>query len=199
MEAIILIGGAPTAGKSYAAEALSKRFGIPWISTDMIRDIMVTTADRAKYPSLFDNEHVMPEHYLTTLSAEEIVQHQNLESDSVWEGVRAFVEKNYNWPSFIVEGVAVLPHLVQRDLSADPRVLPYFMSSKDENQIREVVYKRGLWADAKSYSDELKPKEIAWVQEFNKWLAKEVKQHSYPSFTTGDIDGMGKDIRSKLL
>jgi len=38
MKKIILIGGAPTAGKSYVAEKIAKELGIPWISTDTIEN-----------------------------------------------------------------------------------------------------------------------------------------------------------------
>lgn len=34
---IILIGGAPTTGKTTLAKALSRVLGLPWISTDHIR------------------------------------------------------------------------------------------------------------------------------------------------------------------
>ena len=37
---IILIGGAPTIGKSFLAKKLSEEMKIPWISTDTIREFM---------------------------------------------------------------------------------------------------------------------------------------------------------------
>jgi 2-phosphoglycerate kinase len=47
---IILIGGAPTVGKTSIAKLLSKHLGIPWISTDMIREIMRGTVDNEELP-----------------------------------------------------------------------------------------------------------------------------------------------------
>ncbi len=40
MERIILIGGAPTVGKTFIAKELSKKLFLPWISTDTIRSLM---------------------------------------------------------------------------------------------------------------------------------------------------------------
>jgi len=196
MDKIILIGGAPTAGKSHTAEELSKRLGIPWISTDMIREIMRVVADRNKYPAIFDLEEVTAEQHLTKLSPTEIVAHQNAESESVWEGIKAFIEKTYNWNECIIEGVAILPHLVNKDFLGDTKVSTYFLFNKDEEQIRDVVYNRGLWDEAKKYSDELKPKEVAWVIEFNAWLKGELQKYTYKSFVTGDIDAIEEDIKT---
>lgn len=50
---IILIGGAPTVGRSTMAKFLSERLGIPWISTDQTRAIMQAVVSKDAYPALF--------------------------------------------------------------------------------------------------------------------------------------------------
>jgi 2-phosphoglycerate kinase len=49
------------------------------------------------------------------LSAEEIIKHQDAESEEVWVGVKALIDNSYPWKSFIIEGVAIVPHFVKQD------------------------------------------------------------------------------------
>lgn len=87
----ILIGGAPTAGKSTIAQLLSKHLDLPWMSTDQIREIMRTVADRATQPMLFEPEGYSAERFLTEFSAEEIATMEMLQGDAVWPGVRKII------------------------------------------------------------------------------------------------------------
>lgn len=85
---IILIGGAPTMGKSTIAVLLSKHLGLPWISTDQIREIMRTVASRKDFPKLFNPEGYSAERFLTEFSAEQIVNMEMDEGEDVWLGVK---------------------------------------------------------------------------------------------------------------
>jgi len=53
MQRIILIGGAPTTGKSTIAMRLSEELHLPVISTDQIRTIIQSIADPHIHPNLF--------------------------------------------------------------------------------------------------------------------------------------------------
>lgn len=87
---VILIGGAPTSGKSTIAGELSRRLGLPWISTDRIRSIMRTVATPETLPDLF-NPTDDPEEFLTRYSAEEIARMEMRQGRAVWPGVRAYI------------------------------------------------------------------------------------------------------------
>ena len=52
--------------------------------------------------------------------------------------------------------------------------------NSNKERIKEIIYTRGLWTDAKKYSDSLKNKEIEWVLAFNAWLENELKGYDYP-------------------
>ena len=117
MEKIILIGGSPTAGKSFTARKIAEELKLPWISTDTVREQMRKIVRREDFPKLFSHSGGPPEmavEYLSKNSAEEIVKNQNYESADVWKGVKALIETDYVWGSFIIEGVAILPHLVEK-------------------------------------------------------------------------------------
>ena len=50
---IILIGGSPTAGKSYTARKISEELKLPRVSTDTIRGMMRGIVRKKDYPDLF--------------------------------------------------------------------------------------------------------------------------------------------------
>jgi len=61
MNKIILIGGSPTAGKSYTARKIAESFKLPWISTDTIRDQMRKIVREKDFPNLFTHSEATPE------------------------------------------------------------------------------------------------------------------------------------------
>ncbi len=181
---IILIGGAPTVGKSYLARALAEKLKLPWISTDTIREWMRrVVTHREDFPHLFDfdeRELADPVEYLDGHTAQQIVDHQNLESEQIWKGVQALVESDYVWGSFIVEGVAILPEQAAGLMGKDKRVKAVFLADHDTDRLRNVIYTRGLWDDAGKYPDSVKSKELEWVMLFNDWIERECKKFGLP-------------------
>lgn len=181
MKKVVLIGGAPTSGKSYLARKMSESLKLPWISTDVVREWMRKISDLTKYPELsrFTYEEGAAERYLTTHSPEKIVEEQNIESVDVWKGVGALIEADYVWTNFIVEGVAVLPKLVSEAKFEGTEIKPIFLIEENEERIRDIVYKRGLWDDANKYPDSVKDIEIKWASLFNKWIKSEADKYGY--------------------
>lgn len=178
---IILLGGAPTVGKSTIAQALAKHLGIPWISTDQIREIMRVTANRTEKPELFPPADYSGEKFLTTFSAEEIVQMEMAQGEATWPGIKKIIEDEYPWDDgFVVEGVAILPHLVAQDFSDDPDIKAVFLVDENSDRMREVIYTRGLWDSAKTYSDDVKEKEVEWATLFSHTLKAEVEKYGFP-------------------
>lgn len=48
MRKVVLIGGAPTVGKSFTARRISEELKMPWISTDTVREMMRKIVDKNK-------------------------------------------------------------------------------------------------------------------------------------------------------
>lgn len=109
---------------------------------------------------------------------EDVVAHQIAESREVWRGVRAIIEEEYSWDSFIVEGVAILPDLVAA--LNDKAIHAAFLIDDDSARIRKRIVKRGLWDDAEAYDDALKEHEVAWVAKYNRWVRREAKRYGFP-------------------
>lgn len=184
---MLLIGGAPTVGKSYTARKIAEELKVPWISTDAIREQMREIVRKEDYPQLFkhffkDTRASSKEavKFLTSNTSKQIVEIQNKESEDVWKGVKAFIETDYVWGKFIIEGVAILPKLAHLVIKKDKRIRAVFLIDNNIDRIKKTVFTRGLWDDAKKYPDSVKEKEIEWVIEFNKYIKKEAKKYNLP-------------------
>lgn len=193
---IILIGGAPTTGKSTVAKALAKQLDLPWLSTDQIRDTMRVLADKDKYPNLF-NGGLDAETFLTSFTASEIVDKEMKQSEAAWLGIKAFIDEDYTWLNgFIIEGVNILPHLVARDFSDHSNVRAVFLIDRDKEHMRKVIYERGLWANACDYPDYVKEKEVEWAALFCERLEVTTNEYGLPLI---EIHKNEDDVRRVLL
>jgi 2-phosphoglycerate kinase len=181
-----LIGGAPTVGKSTVAAGLAAHLGLPWISTDQIRDIMRTVADRRAHPKLFNppGPTGVPydaEGFYKSFSAEEIVAIEIGQGEAAWTGIKAMIDRDYTWPQgFVVEGVNLLPHLIKRDFTGAGEVRTVFVTESDPARIRDVIFTRGIWDDAARYPDTVKAQELAWILRYDAWLREQALAHGFP-------------------
>lgn len=187
MKKIILIGGAPGVGKSTLARSIGEELKLPWISTDTIREMMRKIVDKEKFPELFhlDETRVSAENYLSSHSAQEILESQNRESGEVQKGVRALIETDYVWDDFIVEGIAITPEFVAGLKNNDYLLKSVFLIDKNQERIRKMVFERGVWDDADKYDDSVKEKEIEWVNLYHLWVKKEAEKYG---FSTTEIE-----------
>ncbi len=197
MKKVVLIGGSPTAGKSYTARKISENLKLPWISTDTIREQMRKIVRKEDYPSLFYHAGATPQmafEFLTKKTAKEIVKSQNAESLEVWKGVKAIIDTDYVWESFVIEGVAILPNLVSKLTKKNKNVKAIFLIDENIDRIRKTIFTRGLWDDAKKYPDSIKEKEVEWVVEFNNFIKREAKKYAFPVVSVGNRKDYLKDI-----
>lgn len=180
MRRILLIGGMPTAGKSTIAANLSQRLGLPWISTDQVRTIMRSVADRQTYPELFsptDDGEV----FLSSYSPQQIADMEYEQGIAAWRGISQLIRQDFTWrQGFVMEGVNILPHLVAQDFAQNEAIKAVFIGDHDKSRIREVVFTRGLWGAADSYPNHLKEKEVEWVLRFSRKIHSEAVRYGLP-------------------
>lgn len=199
MKQVILIGGAPTAGKSTIAKKLAEDLKLPWISTDTIRGQMRALVRKTDFPALFQHANATSKlavEFLSHNTSEEIVKHQNKESAEVQKGIKALIETDYNWNSFIIEGVAILPRFAAAMMRKDKRIKAVFLLDENEKHIRNTIFTRGLWDDAQKYPDTVKEKEVQWVLAFNRWLLQETKKYKLPIITIVNRSSSLKQVKT---
>lgn len=176
----ILIGGAPTTGKSTLAKQLSLHLGVPYISTDQLREVAKPYADAARFPNLCHTVDISAEEFLGRYSPQEISDMEFDQGAEVWPAVMGMMACTWDWEKGgIIEGVNILPQLVAgADFSSlSHRVKSLFVVDHDEARMRKVVFERGLYGDADSYSDDVKDKEVEWAMLFTKRLHDEARAH----------------------
>jgi 2-phosphoglycerate kinase len=175
-----LIGGAPTVGKSTIAAALAARLNLPWISTDQIRDIMRTVADRRAHPKLFNPEGCDAGNLFDAFSTEQLVEIEVGQGEAAWTGIKMLIERDYTWPQgFVVEGVNLLPHLIARDFEGASEVRAVFVTDSQPARMRAVIFARGIWDEAGRYPDSVKDKELDWVLAYDAWLKQQATAHGF--------------------
>lgn len=201
MKRIVLMGGSPTVGKSYAARKIAEELKLPWISTDTIREQMRKIVRKEDYPSLFLHAETTPEmgvDFLTNNTPKEITRVVNQESEDVWKGIEALIETDYVWGSYIIEGVAILPKLASGLVKKNNSVKALFLIDEDLERVRKTIFERGLWDSADKYPDSVKEKEVEWVSEFNNYIKKEAGKYGLPVVDVGNRIDYLKEIK-KLI
>lgn len=203
MSKIILIGGSPTAGKSYTARKISDELKLPWISTDTIREQMREIVRKEDYPNLFlhgDDSSDRAVEFLTHNTADQIVEHHNKENEDVWKGVAGLIEGDYVWGSFIIEGVAILPRfVVEQKWTSKKDIRALFLVDEDVERVRSTIFIRGLWNKAENYPDSVKEKEVEWVFAFNDYIKQEAKKYNLPVISIGNREDYIEEIKNIVL
>ncbi len=46
--------------------------------------------------------------------------------------------------------------------------------------MREVIFTRGVWDDAKRYTDAAKEKELTWIARYDAWIRDQATKHGFP-------------------
>lgn len=188
MNKVVLIGGAPTNGKSYIARKLGEELKLPWISTDTMLEAMREILKQEDHPALFDfqGKGASAEDYLSSHTPQQIVDSVITENIALWKVAKAFIETDYVWEKFVVEGVAVMPSLVAELDKEKAEILPIFIVDEDEERVKSVVYTRGLWDEANTYSDDVKPIEVEWAMLYSQYLKKECQKYGFKPYIIGD-------------
>lgn len=182
MKKIIIIGGAPTTGKTTLAKNLSKKYNCPWISTDFIRCWMKTLVSKKDFPHLFNFEDITAEEHYKKYSIDETINLEELRDKEVFKGVKTFVEKNLNWDLFIIEGISVHPEFISELESKNCKVFPVFLIDNNKDRIKKILHTRGLWDDAHKYKDWIKEIEQKYLEKTNFHYLEACKKLKIPFF-----------------
>ncbi|MDA3836825.1 MAG: hypothetical protein PF542_04335, partial [Nanoarchaeota archaeon] len=180
MKQIILLGGAPTTGKTTLAKKLSKEYNCPWISTDFIRSWMKSIVLKKRFPHLFNFNNLTAEEHYKKYSIDETIALEKLRDKEVFKGIKEFIKINNDWDRFIIEGISIHPEFIKELSSNDYEVFPIFLIEKNKKRIKKFLYKRGLWDDAHKYEDWVKEIELEELVKTNLYYANECRLLNLP-------------------
>lgn len=117
---IYLIGGPPRCGKTALAKTMSKKFGIPWISTDMLEvvsgEYMTKNQWKKLHPySLLRQKYKGNDEFYDNLSAQKIISILRKEARSTFAAIdmAAICEIN-DGNDYVIEGYHIEPALADK-------------------------------------------------------------------------------------
>ena len=182
-------------GKSTLASDLSKKYNCPWVSSDFIRSWMKSIVSKKDYPSLFNFENISAEEYYKKHSIEETIKQEEARDRDVFIGVENFILKNDEWDFFIIEGISIRPELISNIKIKNLKIIPIFLVDNNATRIREGLFSRGLWDEAKNYADWVKEIEEKYILKTNEMFTKECLKFGFKYFEIkNDRQETEKDI-----
>ena len=187
----------PTVGKSTIARKLSEHYGLPWMSSDQIREIMKSAIDPTADSALNGSVDMNAEEYFEKFTVQQIADMEYAQGVATWPGISFMINNDWTWrDGFILEGVNILPKLVAEEQTKRDNLQAIFLTDEDESRTREVVFTRGLWGKAESYSDEFKEQETEWVKIFDNIIKIEAEEYNQTVININkNDDDLGNIVR----
>lgn len=164
---VILIGGAPMAGKTTVARGLAAKLGYGCLSTDDLGEAVRAVTSRDTHPHLHPMDGYDYREYYVARSPEELIEDIGLEHRALWPAVESVIRKHATWgaPS-VIEGWCLWPERVARLrlpglrslwLVAQERTLKermaeagaFYGGASDEEAMRDHYLARSFWYNAR--------------------------------------------------
>jgi hypothetical protein len=96
----------------------------------------------------------------------------------------------------LIEGVSLLPELIALEPKDSYRVC--FLVDSNQERVRKTIWDRGLWGEAHTYADWIKPLELEWVMMHNEWFQNECQKFGLPCLETGDRGSLLARVKQAL-
>lgn len=115
---IYLIGGPPRCGKTTLAKMMARRFGVPWISTDMLEVVSGAYMTKAQWNkthpySLLRRTYRTNDAFYSRLSAQKIVRVLRQQARSTFSAIdMAAICEIKDGNNYVIEGYHIEPRLV---------------------------------------------------------------------------------------
>lgn len=201
---IYLIGGPPRCGKTTLAKTMSKKFGIPWISTDMLEVVSgeyMTQAEWSKtHPySLLRRKHKTNDAFYGKLSPQEIVGvlRRQAKATSVAIAMAAICEIN-DGSDYIIEGYHIEPVLAANlaKKHGKNQIRAVFVTKHDPVAFARDVRKSTTpndWLLVGTKKEETFLKVGKMVSLFSGHFEREAKKYGFKSYN------MDEDFQGQLI
>lgn len=179
---IYLIGGAPRVGKTQLVQRVLQKKPMHAVSTDAIRHML-----RKTIPSDVLPPEIASVPNIGSQPPTEIVARQNQESEALWpylvELMQSYNEDGYD---LLVEGVAVLPHLVaQLHFAHRAIVVSNNDSSHGETLLKLADQNTSDWLH--KFDAVKRANLVAFFQELDVWLQQQCYEHQIPLSSIHDV------------
>lgn len=188
-----LIGGAPRSGKTTLAKELSKKTGLPWISTDTLESVVMEYVPDEKFDEMFPKNqmrritHNSNEEMYSEYSAEEICSAYLRQGISIYSAIKSFIEsENNDSHGYIIEGHHIHPSLI-KELASEYDIKAIFLGREDEKDFLASTIEHASdkdWVTRKSKDEAIYPTIVRMLILFSMHIRKEAGEYDLPYFTT---------------
>jgi 2-phosphoglycerate kinase len=182
---IYFLGGPPRVGKSIIADQIRRETSINVISTDSIGAALEKILTPENVPDLFvfQKYNELPLVEKANLLLKDPAKHiDNIKREShvIWQALEAFVRKEYEeHRDVLIEGVAVLPHLVSRieDIPYGVVFIGNQGKNHKENIKKSIKSNKHDWMN--NASDQYIEACAIFVNQMSKYVERESKNFSF--------------------
>ena len=201
---IYLIGGPPRCGKTTLAKMMSKKFGIPWISTDMLEvvsgEYMTPSRRKKTHPySLLRRKYKTNDAFYGVLSPKQIVNVLRQQARSAFLAIdmAAICEIN-DGNDYIIEGYHIEPSLVKKLIKkyGQKNIRAAFVLKHDPEKFARDVKKSTTpndWLLVLTKKEETFLKVGKMVSCFSKHFENEAKKYGF------NVYNMDDDFQKQLV
>jgi 2-phosphoglycerate kinase len=178
---IYLIGGPPKCGKTTLAKTLSKSFGIPWVSTDTLQNVIKPYLDdldlSIKFPTDRQRSKNNDEKY-SKFSTNEIVDAYKRQAKIVHPAIDMFaVCEITDGNDFVIEGYHIEPDLTAKLKVEHPgKIKSIFLVKADRTKFISAIKKSTTpndWIITRTKKEETYQKIANMIREYGIFFEKE--------------------------
>ena len=182
---IYFLGGPPRVGKSIIAKTITRKYSINVVSTDSLGAVLENVVDPELEPGLFIvnrfNAMCVEDRIdLMVKNTTERINYQIEENRAVWKAVEPFVQRERDeGRDVLVEGVAILPELVNQLENVDFRVV--FIGNQG-NEHKENI-KRSAQEIGHDWMQDASDKYVeafaVFVMEMSRYIEREAHMYGF--------------------
>jgi 2-phosphoglycerate kinase len=204
---IYFLGGPPRVGKSIIGKTITSKYGINVVSTDSLGAVLENVLDPELEPGLFIvsrfNEMGVADRIdLMVNNTTERINCQIEENRAVWKAVVPFVQRERDeGRDVVVEGVAILPELVNQLENVDFRVVFIGNQGNEHKEnIKQSAQETGHdWMQ--DASDKYVEAFAVFVMEMSKYIEREahIFGYSYIEISSRQFDDAVCQVVESLL
>ena len=182
---IHFLGGPPRVGKSIIAGTITRQHGVSAVSTDSLGVVLEAVLDADAAPGLFAvtrfNEMAEADRVrLLATNSGKRIRWQVEESTAVWRAVEPFVlREQEEGRDLVVEGVAVLPELVNQLVTLDYQVV--FVGNQENWQSKNIraSARENKHDWMQNASDEYIDAFVSFVVEMSSYVETEARRYGF--------------------
>lgn len=183
---IYLIGGPPKCGKTTLVKELSKKKGIPWVSTDTLQNVVKPYVDQTKLDDLFPSSAQRcdsnDEKY-NKYSVQEIVEAYQSQAKTSYDAIDMFsICEIADGNDFAIEGYHIEPELAVKLQKKYPgKIKSVFLIRSDIEKILIDIHKSKTpndWILANTKNEETYQKISQMISEYSAYFEKETDKHA---------------------